>query len=174
MARSDVVLNNYSPRGVRSLGIDHATLSAINPRIITVSMSGYGATGPMASHFSFGPILETHSGLASTTGYPDGGPLRVGVAFPDPAGGLFGTLAILAALWERERTGTGVEVDLSQLETVLPLIGDHILTTSVTGQMPTGGATGRPPSPPRACTGAAATTPGWPSPCGPTTSGRGW
>lgn len=135
--RSDVVLNNYSPRGVQSLGIDHASLSAVNPRVITVSMSGYGATGPMASHFSFGPILETHSGLASTTGYPDGGPLRIGVAFPDPAGGLFGTVAILTALWERERTGTGLEVDLSQLETLLPLIGDHILTTSVTGELPT-------------------------------------
>jgi len=135
--RSDVVLNNYSPRGVRSLGIDHASLSAVNPRVITVSMSGYGATGPMAGHFSFGPILETHSGLASTTGYPDGGPLRVGVAFPDPVGGLFGTSAILAALWERERTGAGLEVDLSQLETLLPLIGDHILTTSVTGELPT-------------------------------------
>ena len=134
--RSDVVLNNYSPRGVRSLGIDHETLSAINPEIITVSMSGYGATGPMASHFSFGPILETHAGLASTTGYPDGGPMRVGVAFPDPAGGLLGTVATLSALWQRAVTGAGTAVDLSQLETLLPVIGDHLLTTSVTGQPP--------------------------------------
>ena len=134
--QSDVVLNNYSPRGVVSLGIDHETLSAINPEIITVSMSGYGATGPMASHFSFGPILETHAGLASTTGYPDGGPLRVGVAFPDPAGGLLGTVATLAALWQRATTGVGAAVDLSQLETLLPVIGDHLLTTSVTGTPP--------------------------------------
>jgi len=134
--RSDVVLNNYSPRGVVSLGIDHPTLSAINPEIITVSMSGYGATGPQASHFSLGPILETHAGLASTTGYPGGGPLRVGVAFPDPAGGLLGTVATLAALWQRARTGQGQQVDLSQLETLLPVIGDHVLTTSVTGRPP--------------------------------------
>ena len=134
--QSDVVLNNYSPRGVMSLGIDHETLSAINPEIITVSMSGYGATGPMATHFSLGPILETHAGLASTTGYPDGGPLRIGVAFPDPAGGLLGTVATLAALWERERTGVASPVDLSQLETLLPVIGDHVLTASVTGELP--------------------------------------
>ena len=136
VAESDVVLNNYSPRGVRSLGIDHDTLSAVNPNIVTVSMSGYGATGPMASHFSFGPILETHAGLASTTGYPDRGPLRIGVAFPDPAGGLLGAVAVLAALWQRAITGTGVSVDLSQLETLLPVIGDHLLTTSVTGRSP--------------------------------------
>ncbi len=136
VAQSDVVLNNYSPRGVRSLGIDHDTLTAVNPDIVTVSMSGYGATGPMASHFSFGPILETHAGLASTTGYPDRGPLRVGVAFPDPAGGLLGAVAILAALWQRARTGADVKVDLSQLETLLPVIGDHLLTTSATGRPP--------------------------------------
>jgi len=134
--QADVVLNNYSPRGVLSLGIDHETLTAINPRVITVSMSGYGATGPMATHFSLGPILETHAGLASTTGYPDGGPLRIGVAFPDPAGGLLGTVATLAALWERERTGSGLPIDLSQLETLLPVTGDHVLTTSVSGKQP--------------------------------------
>ncbi len=134
--QSDVVLNNYSPRGVVSLGIDRPTLAAVNPDIITVSMSGYGATGPQASHFSLGPILETHAGLASTTGYPDRGPLRIGVAFPDPAGGLLGTVATLAALGQRAATGEGQEVDLSQLETLLPMIGDHVLTTSVTGRAP--------------------------------------
>lgn len=136
VAESDVVLNNYSPRGVTSLGIDHETLSAVNPKIITVSMSGYGATGPMATHFSFGPILETHAGLAATTGYPDGGPLRIGVAFPDPVGGYNGAIATLAALIERDRTGVGQFVDMSQLETLLPLMGDHLLTTSITGEAP--------------------------------------
>ncbi|MDH3678564.1 MAG: CoA transferase [Acidimicrobiia bacterium] len=136
VARSDVVLNNYSPRGVRSLGIDHETLSMVRTDIITVSMSGYGATGPMATHFSLGPILETHAGLASTTGYPDRGPLRIGVAFPDPVGGLSGTIATLAALWRRAMTGEGSAVDLSQLETLLPLIGDQLLATSSTGEMP--------------------------------------
>lgn len=134
--QSDIVLNNYSPRGVASLGIDHDSLAAINPSIITVSMSGYGATGPMSTHYSLGPILETHAGLASTTGYPEGGPLRIGVAFPDPVAGLNGTVATLAALWERHRTGIGQHVDLSQLETVLPLIGDHILSASLTGDLP--------------------------------------
>ncbi|MGF1597916.1 MAG: CaiB/BaiF CoA transferase family protein [Acidimicrobiales bacterium] len=134
--RSDIVLNNYSPRGVTSLGIDHDSLSAVNERIITVSMSGYGATGPMASHFSFGPILETHAGLASTTGHPGGGPFRIGVAFPDPFAGHLGSVAALAALWERQRTGVGTHVDLSQLEGLLCLVGDQLLTTSVVGRQP--------------------------------------
>jgi crotonobetainyl-CoA:carnitine CoA-transferase CaiB-like acyl-CoA transferase len=136
VAESDVVLNNYSPRGVVSLGIDHPTLAAVNDTIVTVSMSGFGETGPLAGHYSFGPILESYSGLASTTGYPDRGPLRIGLAFPDPVGGLFGAVATLAALWERDRTGFGQHVDLSQLETLLPLIGEQLLVTSASGEPP--------------------------------------
>ncbi len=134
--QSDVVLNNYSPRGVRSLGIDHDTLSAINPRIVTVSMSGYGGTGPMAGHFSWGPILEAHSGFDEATGYPGGSPRRLGVAFPDAVGGIHGTFALLAALWERELTGAGQHVDLSQLEALCTLAGDQFLATSLSGRPP--------------------------------------
>jgi crotonobetainyl-CoA:carnitine CoA-transferase CaiB-like acyl-CoA transferase len=136
VAQSDVVLNNYSPRGVRSLGIDHETLSAINPRIITMTMSGYGETGPMASHFSWGPILEAHSGFDEATGYRGGPPCRLGVAYPDAVGGVHGTFALLAALWERERTGAGLHVDLSQLETLCTLGGELFLATSVSGDAP--------------------------------------
>ncbi|MEZ5261575.1 MAG: CoA transferase [Acidimicrobiales bacterium] len=134
--RSDVVLNNYSPRGVRSLGIDHPTLRAINPRIVTVDLSGFGATGPEFDQVSWGPILEAASGLADATGYADSGPYKQGLAFPDAVGGLHGTVAILAALWERELTGEAVHVDVSQLETYLQLGGDLALTTSLSGEAP--------------------------------------
>ncbi len=133
---ADVVVNNYSPRGVRSLGIDHDTLRAINPAIVTIDLSGFGATGPGADQVSWGPILDAASGFAATTGYADSGPYKQGLAFPDAVGGVFGAATILAALHERDRTGGPVHVDVSQLETLLTLGGELVLEASVTGRVP--------------------------------------
>ncbi|MFV0524950.1 MAG: CoA transferase [Acidimicrobiales bacterium] len=133
---ADMVINNYSPRGVRSLGIDHDALRAVNPGIVTVAMSGFGATGPGAEAVSWGPILDAASGLAATTGYPDSGPYKQGVAYPDPVGGVHGAAAMLAAWWEHRRTGEAVHVDLSQLETLLSVAGDQALEVSLTGVAP--------------------------------------
>ena len=136
VAGADIVLNNYSPRGVRSLGIDHETLRAIKPDIVTVAMSGFGATGPGAEAVSWGPILDAASGLAASTGYPDSGPYKQGVAYPDPVGGSHGAAAVLAAWWEHRRSGEAVHVDLSQLETLLSVAGDQLLEASITGLAP--------------------------------------
>ena len=133
---SDVVLDNYSPRGVKSLGIDHESLARWNPRILSVSLSGYGHTGPDRMRVSWGPILESHSGLAATTGYEDGGPLKMGVALPDPVGGLHCVVAVLTALAERDRTGRGGFVDISQLETYAAIGGETYLAASETGAAP--------------------------------------
>jgi crotonobetainyl-CoA:carnitine CoA-transferase CaiB-like acyl-CoA transferase len=133
---SDVVLDNYSPRGVESLGIDHESLLRWNPRIVGVSLSGYGHTGPDRMRVSWGPILESHSGLAATTGYPDGGPLKMGVALPDPVGGLHCLVAVLTALEERDRTGRGGFVDISQLETYAAIGGESYLAASATDAVP--------------------------------------
>jgi crotonobetainyl-CoA:carnitine CoA-transferase CaiB-like acyl-CoA transferase len=133
---SDVVLDNYSPRGVESLGIDHETLARWNPRIVSVSLSGYGHTGPDRMRVSWGPILESHSGLAATTGYEDGGPLKMGVALPDPVGGLHCLVAVLTTLEERDRTGRGSFVDISQLETYAAIGGETYLAASATRAPP--------------------------------------
>ncbi|MCP5027763.1 MAG: CoA transferase [Actinomycetia bacterium] len=136
VASADIVLNNYSPRGVRSLGIDPETLRAIKPDMVTVSMSGFGAVGPGSEAVSWGPILDAASGLAATTGYADSGPYKQGLAYPDPVGGTHGASAALAAWWEHERTGRAVHVDLSQLETLLAIAGDQIIETAATGHPP--------------------------------------
>lgn len=136
---SDVIVDNFSPRGVKSLGIDYETVSHWNPQIISVSCTGYGHTGPFRQRVSYGPVLEAHSGAASATGYAEGGPMKMGHAFPDPVGGLHGTFAVLAALWEREETGQGCFVDLSQLQTYAAISGELLLETSVQGQAPTRG-----------------------------------
>jgi crotonobetainyl-CoA:carnitine CoA-transferase CaiB-like acyl-CoA transferase len=133
---SDVVLDNYSPRGVKSLGIDHESLALWNPRIISVSLSGYGHTGPDRMRVSWGPILESHSGMAAMTGYAGAGPVKMGVALPDPVGGLHCAVAVLTALAERDRTGRGFFVDISQLETYAAIGGDAYLTASATGAAP--------------------------------------
>ena len=104
---SDVIVDNFSPRGSKSLGIDYETVKRWNPRIISVSCTGYGHTGPFRQRVSYGPVLEAHSGATSVTGYLEGGPMKMGHAFPDPIGGLHGAFAVLAALWEREETGQG-------------------------------------------------------------------
>jgi crotonobetainyl-CoA:carnitine CoA-transferase CaiB-like acyl-CoA transferase len=134
--RADVVVNNYSPRGVRSLGIDHPSLRALNPDLVTVDLSGFGAVGPAAEQVSWGPILDAVSGLASTTGYPDSGPYKQGLALADAAGGVHGAFAVLAALREREVTGGPVHVDVSQLQTMIGLAGDLVLHTSIVGRPP--------------------------------------
>jgi crotonobetainyl-CoA:carnitine CoA-transferase CaiB-like acyl-CoA transferase len=133
---SDIVLDNYSPRGSRSMGLDYEALVPYKPDLIRVAMSGYGYTGPDQMRPSWGPILEAHSGMAWASGYEDGGPMKVGVALPDPTGGLHAVVAILAALEERDRTGQGCYIDLSQLETYASLGGEKYLSASATGTEP--------------------------------------
>lgn len=130
---ADVVLDNYSPRVMKELGIDYEQLRTINPSIISISMSGYGHTGPFANRISYGPILEAHSGLASISGAGDA-PLKLGAAFPDAIGGVTGAFAIAAALVHRDETGEGQFIDLSQLETYCSVAGDAFLYQSLTDE----------------------------------------
>jgi crotonobetainyl-CoA:carnitine CoA-transferase CaiB-like acyl-CoA transferase len=133
---TDVLLDNYSPRAIGHLGLDYESLHERYPRLIRASLSGYGHTGPARMHPSWGPILEAQSGMASTAGYVDGGPLKMGAALPDPIGGLHGVVAILAALDERDRTGRGCFIDMSQLETYGAVGGERYLAASATGEPP--------------------------------------
>lgn len=128
--QADVVLDNYSPHVMTSLGIDHESLIAVNPRIVTVSMSGFGHSGPFSDRVSYGPILEAHSGLASLCGEEEA-PLKLGAALPDAIGGLTGALAIAWALGERDETGEGQHIDLSQLEAYCAMGGAEFLAQSL-------------------------------------------
>ena len=104
--------------------------------MVTVDLSGFGAVGPAAEQVSWGPILDAVSGLAATTGYPDSGPYKQGLALADAVGGVHGAFAVLAALREREVTGGPVHVDVSQLQTMIGLAGDLALHTSIDGRPP--------------------------------------
>ena len=136
IAKADILLDNYRPRALDRLGFDFDAVVAINPRIVRVSMSGHGATGPYRERGSWGPILEAHSGFAAVTGYDDGGPMKLGAAFPDGIGGLTGAFAVLDALREGERTGQAVYVNLSQFESYLSIGGELLVAASAAGEPP--------------------------------------
>ncbi len=107
-----------------------------NPGVASVAMTGYGETGPLASHSSYGPMLEAHAGFAAATGYIGEEPLRIGLAFPTRSGASTVPSPCSARSWERELTGAAVHVDLSQLETLLAIAGESVLAASATGTSP--------------------------------------
>jgi formyl-CoA transferase len=113
---SDIVIENYRPGVMTSLGLDYAALSAVNPRLIYASISGYGQTGPQRGEGGFDLIAQGVSGIMSITGDPGGAPVKAGVPVTDLGAGLFALVGILAALQHRHRTGEGQQVDTSLVD----------------------------------------------------------
>jgi crotonobetainyl-CoA:carnitine CoA-transferase CaiB-like acyl-CoA transferase len=138
VAVSDVVLENFSVGVLDRLGVGYPRLRAANPGIILASISSQGLTGPEREYISFGPVLEEISGLASLTGFADIDQLRytTGLAFPDPLGGAMGASAILSALVERQRTGNGAHIDLSQRQAASMVVGEFFLDYAMNRRVP--------------------------------------
>jgi benzylsuccinate CoA-transferase BbsF subunit len=128
---SDIVMDNFSARVMRSWGMDFASLSVTRPEIICVSMSGLGHTGPRSNYVSYGPTLQALAGYTSLMADGNGEPAGYGYSYADMSGGYTGALAALIALWHRRRTGRGQFVDLSQFEAVTSVIGPALLDISV-------------------------------------------
>jgi crotonobetainyl-CoA:carnitine CoA-transferase CaiB-like acyl-CoA transferase len=117
LARStDILIENYRPGVMAALGLDYATLSALNPRIIYASISGYGQTGPDRGKGGFDLIAQGISGIMSVTGERGGPPMKAGVPITDLSAGLFALVGILAAVHHRQRTGLGQHVDTSLVD----------------------------------------------------------
>src|SRR5215207_7773483 len=136
VAESDVVAENYSAEVMKRLGLDYESLKQIKPDIVMISLSGYGATGPLSPYISYGPAQVPMSGLSSLTGYAGGPPSEVGVSYGDPNGGAHGAVAILAALWHRARTGEGQYIDQSQWESAIAVLGEGIMDQVMNGAQP--------------------------------------
>jgi crotonobetainyl-CoA:carnitine CoA-transferase CaiB-like acyl-CoA transferase len=113
---TDILIENYRPGVMASLGLDYPSLSAINPRLIYASISGYGQTGPDRGKGGFDLIAQGVSGIMSITGEPGGAPVKAGVPLTDLGAGLFATVGIFAALESRHRTGVGQLVDTSLVD----------------------------------------------------------
>jgi crotonobetainyl-CoA:carnitine CoA-transferase CaiB-like acyl-CoA transferase len=133
-AQSDVVLENFSARVMAGLGLEYATLQAINPRLIMISMPGYGTVGPYRDFVAFGEMIEPFAGLSELTGYPDRGPLRLAVAYPDPVAGFHAALATLLALRQRRQTGVGQHIHIPHREPITRMLGEAVLDYTVNGR----------------------------------------
>ncbi len=119
---ADVVCNNFGAGVTQRLRIDYAHLSAINPRIVTCSVTGFGETGPAPDRPAFDLVAQGMGGGMTLTGMADGEPLRAGIPIGDLAGGLFGIIGVLSALQARSRTGRGQHVDISMFDCQLSLL----------------------------------------------------
>jgi len=133
---ADVLVENFRPGVKKKLGIDYETLTAINPKLIYCSISGFGQTGPYANRPGFDPIAQGISGLSSVTGFKESGPVRVGVAIGDALAGIFATYGILLAIIERETSGQGQRVESSLLEGLIAVLGPQAAKYFATGERP--------------------------------------
>jgi crotonobetainyl-CoA:carnitine CoA-transferase CaiB-like acyl-CoA transferase len=122
VSRADVLVENYRPDVKHRLGIDYETLSAINPRLVYGSISGFGQTGPYRDRPGYDQIAQGMGGLMSITGLPGQGPVRVGIPVADLTSGMFLAQGILVALLERERSGRGQWVHTSLLQAMVTML----------------------------------------------------
>ncbi|TMQ26978.1 MAG: CoA transferase [Candidatus Rokuibacteriota bacterium] len=138
VATADVLIENYRPGVARRLGVDYATLSAVNPRLVYCSISGFGQTGPYAERGGYDLIAQGMSGIMSATGSEGGAPVKVGVPITDLGAGLFAVFGILCAVRARRVTGRGQFVDTSLFEAGLALSAWEATEYWYTGQVPRG------------------------------------
>ncbi len=133
-AHCDVVIENFRPGVAERLGIGAAALRAINPRLVYVSVSGFGQTGPYAHRPAYDVIVQAMSGIMEATGDPDGPPTLVGEAMSDVVAGLFASWATLAAVHQTTRTGQGQHVDVAMFDTTLSFLATSASRYLFTGQ----------------------------------------
>lgn len=132
----DVVVENFKVGGLKRLGLDYASLSAKNPRLIYCSISGFGQTGPYKDKPGYDLLVQAMGGLMSITGSPDGEPMKVGVAVADILTGLYAAVAILAALNERGRSDKGQHIDLALLDVQIATLANQGMNFLASGRAP--------------------------------------
>ena len=132
----DAVVENFAPGVMARLGLGYEELRVGNPQLVMLSLSGFGATGPLCRAPAFGQQIEAISGLMSVTGYEDGQPLKPGVSYPDPLSGIAGAAAVVAALRERRKSGRGAWLDMSMLEITTAQLSEPLVGAQLTGHAP--------------------------------------
>jgi CoA:oxalate CoA-transferase len=135
-AKSDVVVENFSPGTMDRFKTGYAQLKAANPKIILCSISGFGQTGPKASAPAYDIVAQALGGTMSITGNPGGEPVRCGVSVGDLSAALYGIIAILSALRVRDRDGVGNHVDIAMLDCQVAMLEDALARYSVSGKIP--------------------------------------
>jgi formyl-CoA transferase len=137
---ADVVVENFKVGGLEKFGLDARSLRAANPRLIYASITGFGQDGPYADRAGYDYIIQGMGGLMSITGLPDGvpggGAMRVGVAVVDLFTGLYTAVAILSALYAREKSGEGAHIDMALFDTQLAMLANQASNALVSGKDP--------------------------------------
>jgi crotonobetainyl-CoA:carnitine CoA-transferase CaiB-like acyl-CoA transferase len=136
IAKSDVLVENFSAGVVTKMGLGYERLRQINPRLVMVSLSGYGQTGPISRNVAYGATVMAIGGLFNLTGYLGHEPRAAGLSYPDPNSALHAAFAVLAALWRRERTGQGEYIDLSLLEAMVAVMPEGLMAQVMRGEEP--------------------------------------
>ena len=137
---TDVVIENYKAGSLKKYGLDYASLSEINPKLVYCSITGFGQNGPRAAEPGYDFIIQGLGGLMSITGekddLPGGGPQKVGVAFSDLSTGLYSTIAIQAALLNRHVTGLGQHIDMALLDVQIATMANQGMNYLSSGKVP--------------------------------------
>ena len=135
VAVSDVLVENHRPQTMEGLGLGYEELAAINPRLIMLSLSGYGQYGPLADRPAYDSIIQAVTGIMATTGFPDSPPTKAGPIVIDLATAMHASYAIAAALYAREKTGEGEYIDMSMYDVGINLMAGTWTQYSVTGKV---------------------------------------
>ena len=125
-AKADVLIENYAPGVLDRLGVGYSVLSAINPRLIYGSATGYGLSGPNRDNLAMDLTVQAVSGIMSVTGFADGPPVKAGPAITDFISGVHLYAGILTALYDREKSGRGRLVEIAMVETVYPAMASNL------------------------------------------------
>ncbi|MFC3432522.1 CaiB/BaiF CoA transferase family protein [Sphingobium fuliginis] len=135
-ASADVVIENYKVGGLKKYGLDHPALSALNPRLITCSITGFGQTGPYAHRPGYDYIAQALGGLMSMTGEAGRQPQKAGIAVADLCTGVYSAVAILAAINRRHEAGLGAHIDMALLDTQVSVMANQALNWMTSGTVP--------------------------------------
>ncbi len=136
VADADVMIENFKVGTLAKYGLDYASLSAANPRLVYCSITGFGQDGPYASRPGYDFIIQGMSGVMDLTGDPDGPPQKIGVAFADIMTGLYSVIAIQAALAARAVSGRGDHIDMALFDVMTGVLANQAQNYLVTGQTP--------------------------------------
>ncbi|HDY82172.1 MAG TPA: CoA transferase [Halieaceae bacterium] len=133
---TDIVIDNFSVGVVEKLGVDYDRLARINPRIITCSITGFGATGPGRYRTAFDQVVQAYGGGMSITGDDAEKPIRAGLPIADLGGSLYGLVGLLTALYEREKSGKGQHVDIAMLDSQIAMLSYMATMYFLSGEDP--------------------------------------
>jgi len=136
VADADILIENFKVGGLAKYGLDYDSLSALNPRLIYCSITGFGQDGPYAKRAGYDYIIQGMSGLMSVTGPPDGQPQKVGVAVTDIFTGIYACTGILAAVNQRHTTGKGQHIDMALMDVATAVMTNQAMNYLATGNAP--------------------------------------